>query len=40
MATIEYVIDLNTYIHKFRKAFALKTHRDAFPSTKIFDKYK
>lgn len=33
-------IDIETYIYKFEKEFALKTRRKELPIKQIFDKYK
>lgn len=40
LKTIEYVIDIETYIYKFSKAFALKTRRKDLSLEQIFEKYK
>ena len=38
--SIEYAIELERYINKFSKAFALKTRRNDFPAEKMIDRYK
>ena len=40
LKTIEYTIDIETYIYKFSKAFALKTRRKELSFEQILDKYK
>lgn len=40
LKTIEYAIDIETYIYKFSKAFALKTRRKELSFKQILDKYK
>jgi hypothetical protein len=40
LKTIEYVINIETYIYKFSKAFALKTRRKDLSLEQIFEKYK
>ena len=40
LKTIEYTIDIETYIDKFSKAFALKTRRKELSFEQILDKYK
>lgn len=40
LKTIEHTIDIETYVYKFSKAFALKTRRKQLSFEQILDKYK